>query len=87
MIYEILVCEIPSGMVLDHRADRCTSRAYCNPAHMDPVTPRVNTLRGQSHLMFPAHLGWLKCRGLPKELPLGQAYREHLAAEADAIPW
>lgn len=41
--YEELVGPIPDGMELDHlcRVTRC-----CNPAHLEPVTHRVNTRRG-----------------------------------------
>ncbi|MFF2014026.1 HNH endonuclease signature motif containing protein [Streptomyces sp. NPDC058195] len=34
--------EIPAGLELDHR---CRNRACVNPAHTEPVTHRVNTLR------------------------------------------
>lgn len=43
MVYRSLVGEIPEGYVLDHR---CRVRACCNPAHLELVTVRVNTLRG-----------------------------------------
>lgn len=35
---------IPAGMVLDHL---CRVRACVNPAHMEPVSVRENTLRGR----------------------------------------
>ena len=35
--------EIPTGLVLDHL---CRNRACVNPDHLEPVTDRVNTLRG-----------------------------------------
>ena len=43
--YEALIGPIPDGMQLDHL---CRNRACCNPAHLEVVTPRINTLRGDS---------------------------------------
>jgi hypothetical protein len=34
---------IPDGFTLDHL---CRNRSCCNPAHLDPVTSRINVLRG-----------------------------------------
>ena len=42
--YEILVGEIPEGLELDHA---CRVRCCVNPEHLEPVTHRVNTLRGE----------------------------------------
>lgn len=42
-VYELLVGEVSSGLVLDHL---CRNRACCNPTHLEPVTQSVNTLRG-----------------------------------------
>lgn len=42
VMYEILVGPIPKGMQLDHL---CRVRNCVNPAHLEPVTPRENTLR------------------------------------------
>lgn len=41
--YEAAVGPIPTGLDLDHlcRVTRC-----CNPAHLEPVTHRVNSMRG-----------------------------------------
>ena len=36
---------IPSGLQLDHL---CRVRCCINPAHLEPVTPRENTMRGQT---------------------------------------
>jgi hypothetical protein len=45
--YQHLVGPIPEGLTLDHVKERgCTSRACCNPAHLEPVTMRENLLRG-----------------------------------------
>jgi hypothetical protein len=57
-MYELMVGPIPEGHDLDHlchtndptcHLDRdCPHRACCNPAHLEPVTERENTLRGTS---------------------------------------
>lgn len=40
--YEALVGPIPAGLQIDHL---CRVRCCVNPAHLEPVTGRVNTLR------------------------------------------
>src|SRR4051812_38920185 len=42
--YEYFVKPIPAGLQLDHL---CRERSCVNPAHLEPVTGRVNTLRGR----------------------------------------
>jgi hypothetical protein len=41
--YTFLRAEIPEGLELDHL---CRNRVCVNPWHLEPVTHRVNTLRG-----------------------------------------
>lgn len=41
--FELLVDRIPDGLTLDHL---CRVRACVNPAHLEPVDQRTNTLRG-----------------------------------------
>lgn len=43
--YEALVGEIPEGLELDHL---CRVRSCVNPEHLEPVTSKENTLRGES---------------------------------------
>lgn len=43
--YEHFVGPVPEGLQLDHL---CRVRACVNPTHVEPVTPRVNTLRGET---------------------------------------
>lgn len=45
IVYQLLVGEIPPGLQLDHL---CRVRHCVNPAHLEPVTQRENTLRGDT---------------------------------------
>ena len=47
VVYELLIGPIPEGLFLDHL---CKMRACCNPAHLEPVTPKENTYRGDAKL-------------------------------------
>lgn len=42
--YEFWVGPIPEGLDLDHL---CRNRGCVNPSHLEPVTRRVNVLRGE----------------------------------------
>lgn len=43
VVYRLLVGPIPDGLELDHL---CRARLCLNPAHLEPVTHRVNVRRG-----------------------------------------
>lgn len=44
IIYEAMIGPIPDGLTIDHL---CRQTACCNPTHMEPVTIKVNVLRGE----------------------------------------
>ena len=50
LAYTLLVAPIPRTLLLDHL---CRNRGCCNPAHLEPVTPRTNTIRGTAVLYKP----------------------------------
>jgi len=45
VFYEAAKGPVPSGLVLDHL---CRNRGCVNPDHLEPVTNRVNILRGEA---------------------------------------
>lgn len=45
VVYEELIGRVPDGLELDHL---CRVRKCCNPRHLEPVTRRVNLLRGET---------------------------------------
>ena len=45
LAYEMFIGPIPDGMELDHL---CRNRGCVNPAHLEPVSHRENTLRGST---------------------------------------
>lgn len=45
VVYARLVGPIPQGLTIDHL---CRRRACVNPEHLEPVTQKVNTLRGNA---------------------------------------
>jgi hypothetical protein len=47
LVWELIVGLIPEGLQLDHR---CRVRRCCYPGHLEPVTPRENTIRGDAVL-------------------------------------
>ena len=44
-VYEAMVGPVPDGLQLDHL---CRNRLCVNPDHLEPVTGRVNVLRGET---------------------------------------
>jgi hypothetical protein len=72
--WRLLRGTVPDDLELDHL---CRNRACVNPDHLEPVTGRVNTLRGESfaaqnarkthcirgHELCAANIRWERCRG------------------------
>lgn len=45
VVYQLLKGEIPKGLQLDHL---CRNPRCVRPSHLEPVTARINTLRGET---------------------------------------
>lgn len=45
LAYEMMVGKIPAGLVLDHL---CKNTKCCNPAHLEPVTQKINVYRSDA---------------------------------------
>lgn len=48
IVYQLLVGPVPAGLVTDHL---CRNTCCVNPAHLEPVTPRENLVRGDAPQM------------------------------------
>jgi len=60
LAYVVLVSAIPNGMQIDHL---CRNARCCNPAHLEPVTPRENILRGDGpRITRERHASITHCR-------------------------
>jgi hypothetical protein len=80
--YRLSIGPIPTGLQIDHLChtrdktcnggNGCLHRRCCNPAHMEPVTPLVNTRRGRQasktvcqygHPLFGENVYWQASNG------------------------
>lgn len=66
--YELLVEVIPVGLQIDHL---CRNPACANPTHLEPVTSRVNTIRGDNPRLTRERL---------TGIPLAEDHRHRAAA-------
>lgn len=80
VVYRLLVGDIKPKMHIDHT---CRNRLCCNPRHLEQVTSKVNTLRGDSPPAQNARKE--KCnQGHPLVGPVGNRRCETCAGEAVA---
>lgn len=71
--YEMVAGPIPDGLQLDHL---CRRQACVNPAHLEPVTAQVNTLRNSSPSAINARR--VECiHGHPFDLANTYVYKGH----------
>ncbi|MCR4339970.1 MAG: HNH endonuclease [Gemmatimonadaceae bacterium] len=75
LAYVLVNGDIPAGLVPDHL---CRNKLCVNPAHMEIVTPRENTVRGIGPTAQNAHKRVCKC-GRPYDYTVtkanGETYR------------
>lgn len=71
LMYEIFVGPIPDGLVIDHL---CRNTSCVNFSHLEPVTQRINTLRGINHVALQAKQASCK-RGHPFDQDNTRIYR------------
>lgn len=54
LFYETFVAEIPDGLQADHL---CRNRSCVRPSHLEPVTSRENTMRGENRIAIALRTG------------------------------
>ena len=80
--YQALVGPIPEGLQLDHL---CRNRACVNPSHLEPVTPKVNTLRSAAAQATKTHCirghEFTPANTRLRSRPDGRSFRSCIACE------
>lgn len=91
--YELNVGPIPDGLTLDHvKARGCTMRHCVNPSHLEPVTDKVNILRGDApsalfarRMLCPRGHGYTQYNGYRRcHTCLNEKERRERAAKREA---